>query len=85
MRDKEEVEMELDRLAGEYRLDPTVSSRWEGEELIWTINGEDISDRALRSWCYHNVEGVMRYVDVVRDLHVRAWANRNRSSTRSKT
>ena len=49
---------------------------WVGDRLIWQINGEFISDRALRSWCWHNVDGVMRYVDVVRRAHTDAYAAR---------
>jgi hypothetical protein len=51
---------------------------WKGEHLWWTINGEEVSDRDLRTWVYHNVEGVMRYVDVIRQCQVDAYANRQR-------
>lgn len=52
-------------------------SRWHGDELIWTINGRDVTDKALRSWCYINLNYPWCYVDVVRQYHVNAWAARN--------
>lgn len=56
----------------------TVTSRWAGEELIWTINGRDVTDEALRKWCFHNMgDSYSRYVDVVRKCHTEAWAKAN--------
>lgn len=52
---------------------------WKGEQLWWRIGDEEISDRDLRNWVWHNVEGVMRYVDVIRECQVIAYANRPRS------
>jgi hypothetical protein len=54
-----------------------VSSRWEGQgadaQLIWNIEGKEVSDKALRSWCYQNMDYPSKHVDVVRRLHVEAW------------
>ena len=51
---------------------------WKGEALWWRIDDEEISDRDLRTWVYHNVPSVMRYVDVIRQCQVDAYANRQR-------
>jgi hypothetical protein len=48
---------------------------WKGKHLWWRINGEEISDSDLRTWVWHNVPGVMRYVDVIRQGQVEAYAN----------
>ncbi len=56
--------------------EPIVLSRWEGQELIWTINGGDVTDRDLRNWCANNMRDSdpSRWVDLVRACHVKAWA-----------
>lgn len=51
---------------------------WKGDALWWRIGDEEISDKDLRTWVYHNVEGVMRYVDVIRQCQVESYANRQR-------
>jgi len=62
-------------------VSPEVSSRWEGsgenQYLVWTINGEDITDRDLRNWCANNVKGAFRTVGkcILRG-HAAAYANR---------
>ena len=55
------------------------SSRWSADgELIWWIEGEEISDSDLRKWCANNMAGPNRYVDVIRECHVRAYSQRER-------
>lgn len=46
--------------------------------LCWQIDGEFVSDRALRSWVYHNMDGIDRHVGpCVLALHVNAYAKRH--------
>jgi hypothetical protein len=50
---------------------------WKGDDLWWRIGDEEISDRDLRRWAYHNMKGIGRYVGVcVLKMHVDAYANR---------
>lgn len=58
----------------------TVTSEWRGQELWWCINGEWLSESALRSWCFHNIEANhQKYItDCVRHYHVKAYAEGNR-------
>jgi hypothetical protein len=51
---------------------------WKDEVLWWRIGGDEISDKDLRTWIWHNLEGVGRYVDVVRKYQIDAYANRNK-------
>lgn len=51
---------------------------WKGDDLWWKIDGEEVSDKDLRRWVWHNIDGMMKYVDVIRQLHVDAYANRAR-------
>lgn len=51
---------------------------WKGDVLWWQIGDEHVSDRDLRTWCWHNMDGISRYVDVVRQYHVDAYAKRTR-------
>lgn len=51
---------------------------WRGDALWWRIGDEEVSDKDLRTWVWHNVPGVMRYVDVIRKCHVDAYAARKR-------
>lgn len=66
-------------------METQVKSEWRGAgetaELWWTINGDAISDRDLRLWCFHNMgeSNPSRYVDVVRKCHVDAYAARAKS------
>jgi hypothetical protein len=52
--------------------------RGERAKLCWQINGEFVSDRALRQWVYHNMDGrIDRYVGTcVLQMHVDAYAKR---------
>lgn len=51
--------------------------RWEGETLIWEINGEDVSDRDLRAWCYSHLPYPYNYPPpVMTKLHTTAYAAR---------
>ena len=54
--------------------DAKVSSRWVGESLVWNINGKEISDASLRTWCYINLNYPWCYADVIRQYHVNAYA-----------
>lgn len=47
-------------------------------ELCWQIDGEFVSDPALRSWIFHNnTDSHRQYVGpVVRACHVDQWATR---------
>lgn len=59
------------------------SSRWSADgELIWWIEGEEISDSDLRKWCANNMAGPNRYVDVIRECHVRAYSQRERRESK---
>ena len=62
--------------------DPIIKSEWRGDVLFWSINGEWVSDGALRNWCANNMRTPDRYVDVVRRCHVVAWANRESNKSR---
>lgn len=56
---------------------PTVpaTSRWEGQNLIWTVGGKDVSDSELRSWCQQHLAHPYCYLDaVIRQFHINAWA-----------
>lgn len=61
-----------------------VTSHWRGEEadaeLYWTIDGEDISDRELRQWVFRNMPSPDCHVDVIRHMHVTAFARRRKES-----
>jgi len=52
----------------------SVSSRWNGHALIWTICGEDVTDYDLRRWVANNMQHPV--LDVVRAFHIRAYADR---------
>lgn len=52
-------------------------SHWAANELIWTINGEQVTDKELRSWCYIHLQYPWCYADVIRQYHCNAWAVRN--------
>lgn len=58
--------------------------RGDKQVLCWLIDGEFISDRALRTWLWHNMEGVGRYVDVIRQCHVDAYATRHSVTSASE-
>lgn len=53
---------------------------WKDDGLWWRIDGEEISDKDLRRWCYHNMKTVGRYVTacVCRE-HTEAYAKRDKS------
>lgn len=51
---------------------------WKGDDLWWRIGDEEISDKDLQRWVWQNIDGVMKYVDVIRKFHVDAYANRAR-------
>lgn len=51
---------------------------WKDEVLWWRIGGEEISDKDLRNWIWHNLDGIGRYVDVVRKYQIDAYANRKK-------
>lgn len=52
---------------------------WKGDDLWWRIGDEQVSDRELSTWCWHNLDGVRRYtVPVVRKYHTDAYAKRPR-------
>lgn len=55
----------------------STSSRWVNDQLVWTINGRDIGQLELESWCYVNLNYPWCYVDVVRRYHCDAWASKN--------
>ena len=55
--------------------------RGDKQVLCWQIDGEFITDKALRTWVFRNVDGVMRYVDVIRQCQVDAYANRHRETS----
>jgi hypothetical protein len=58
--------------------------RGDRQRLCWCIDGEFISDHALRTWVWHNVPGIMRYVDVIRQCQCDAYANRHQSAPASQ-
>lgn len=51
---------------------------WKGDVLWWRIGDEEVSDKDLRAWVWHNCDGIMRYVDVIRQCQSDAYANRQR-------
>lgn len=51
------------------------------QRLCWQIDGEFVSDKALRAWVWHNMTGVSRYVDVMRAYQTEAYSNRHRSTS----
>ena len=52
---------------------------WKGDDLWWRIGAEEISDRGLRTWVYHNMRGVDRHVGTcVLKMHTDAYANRQK-------
>lgn len=59
----------------------TVTSRWEGRgedaQLIWNINGEDVSDRDLRGWCFSHLPYPYSLPGCITKLHTDAYAARN--------
>lgn len=61
------------------RGSPAVFSRWVQDQLVWTINGEEVTDADLRRWCGNHMEYPWRHVDIVRRIHVEAYARRNES------
>lgn len=61
------------------RPNPPCSSSWRGETLIWTINGEDISDVDLRRWCHANLSPPWDAHSYIMQRHVDEWAARDKS------
>ena len=53
--------------------------RGDKQVLCWEIDGEFITDKALRQLVWHNMEGVDRYVDVIRQYQVDAYAKRHQA------
>jgi hypothetical protein len=59
-----------------------VRGRWVGEALYWDINGETITEEALRQWCWDNLpeDSLFRSkAGITVAYHTRAWANRRRA------
>lgn len=50
-------------------------SEWRGKELWWNIEGNWVSDKDLRNWCYHNMPDTWKYVEVVRQIQIDAYAS----------
>jgi hypothetical protein len=59
-------------------VDTQANGFWIRDHLIWQINGEFISDRALRSWVFHNTEhSYLKHVGpCILKRHVDAYALR---------
>jgi len=58
---------------------PLAKGRWVGETLYWDINGETITEEALRQWCWDNLpeDSLFRSkAGITVAYHTRAWANR---------
>lgn len=51
---------------------------WKGAVLWWRIGDEEICDKDLRTWIWHNLDGIGRYVDVVRQFQIDAYAHRKK-------
>lgn len=51
---------------------PRTTSKWDEDRLIWIIEGFEVPDNVLKSWCYHNMGE--RYISTVCHKHVVAWA-----------
>jgi len=47
------------------------------QKLLWVLNGEFISDAALRTWIFHNNHGYDKYAGpCVLEKHVNQYINR---------
>lgn len=54
---------------------PSVTSRWDGETLIWVIEGIEILDSDLRLWCMIHMpdEWQKPHDGIIRKYHTTAW------------
>lgn len=55
-----------------------VKSEWRDQELWWHINGQWVSDRALKVWCRMELDYPWSCIsddDVIRAYHTAAWAS----------
>ena len=54
---------------------PSVTSRWDGETLIWTIEGIEILDSDLKAWCMSHMPHQWQkpHDGVIRKYHTTAW------------
>ena len=55
--------------------------RGDSQRLVWIIEGEFVTDYALRRWVYANTEDgdPSRHVDVIRECHAAKYASRHRA------
>jgi hypothetical protein len=47
---------------------------WRDGVLWWRIGRRSVPDTAFRTWCYQNMPYPWNHVDVVRKIHIDAWA-----------
>jgi len=47
---------------------------FEDQQLIWKINGKEVSDRDIRIWCFEHLDHPWCYVDHLRAHQANAWA-----------